>query len=152
MMVTQIVIGLQKELLQAFGAANNPYVTPDNLYNALEKHVQAAGLHSVDQYFTKPDPAKIQQLMAQQANKPDPAMAKIQAQAAADQKKAELDAASDQRKMDMEHQQAMQKLADEKELKRYQIDQEIQLRRQQNVAQALTASPVSAVHVGGLPG
>jgi hypothetical protein len=54
------------------------YVSPDNLYNAISKLVQAAGLKTVGLYFTKPDPQAIQQAMQAQSQQPSPDQIKAQ--------------------------------------------------------------------------
>lgn len=148
MMMMQMVMGLQEKFLASLGAADNPYVTPDNVYNALAKMVEASGLRSVDQYFTKPDPDKIKQLMETGANKPNPEMEKLKLQ----QAKIEADQAADLKKIESEERIAMARLQQEERLKRYQIDQEIQLKQRQNVAQALTGGHVSTTELGGMPG
>lgn len=79
MMMMQIVMTAQKELLAGFGP-NNPFVKPDNLWNALSKMVESAGLKTPSLYFTEPDPEEVQAMLKAQANKPDPETMKIQAQ------------------------------------------------------------------------
>lgn len=93
------VMTMQEKLLAAFGAANNPYVTPDNLYNTLEKLVQASGLKSVDMYFTKPDPQQVQAMIEAQANQPDPEQMKVQAQMQLEQAKLQVDVQKEQARM-----------------------------------------------------
>jgi len=72
MMAMQQVIALQKEILASMGTVGMQYVTPDNLYNAISKMVESAGLKSVNLYFTKPDPQAIQQAIQQQSQQPSP--------------------------------------------------------------------------------
>lgn len=90
MMMMQFINGLQEKLLAAFGAQNNPYVTPDNLYNGISKQVQAAGLKSVDLYFTKPTPEQIQALVAQKASQPSAEQQKTQGQIQVEQTKGQI--------------------------------------------------------------
>jgi len=79
MMAMQQVIALQQQILAQMGpAVGMQYVSPDNLYNAIAKLVQAAGLKSVGLYFTKPDPQALQQAMSQKQPSPE----EIKAQAA----------------------------------------------------------------------
>lgn len=79
MLAMQQVITLQKEILASMGpAVGMQYVSPDNLYNAVSKLVEAAGLKTVGLYFTKPDPQAIQQAIAQQAQQPSPEQIKAQ--------------------------------------------------------------------------
>jgi hypothetical protein len=66
------VITLQRELLASMGPqVGMQYVSPDNLYNAIAKMTEAAGLKSVGMYFSKPDPQAIQQAMSQKQPSPD---------------------------------------------------------------------------------
>lgn len=84
------VIGLQKEILASMGpVVGMQYVTPQNLYNAISKLVQAAGLKTVGLYFTEPDPQQIQQAIAQMAQQPSPEEIKAQTQLAIEDKKTE---------------------------------------------------------------
>jgi hypothetical protein len=55
MMMMSQVIGLQEKLLASLGA-DNPFVKPDNVYNAISKFAESAGARSTELYFTKPDP------------------------------------------------------------------------------------------------
>lgn len=97
MMAMQQVITLQKELLASMGpAVGMKYVTPDNLYNAISKLVEAAGLKTVGLYFTKPDPQEIQQAIQAQSQQPSPE--EIKAKAAM-----ELEQVRGQQKIQIEH-------------------------------------------------
>ncbi len=151
MMMMQFILGMQEKLLGALGP-DNPYVSPDNLYNGVAKSVEAAGLKSPDLYFTKPTPEDIQKRMQAEANKPDPELQKIQAKSQADVQKAQLDAQLQREKAQQEAQLETYRIEEEMALKRYQIDQEIMLKRQTNAVQMLTRDPVSSVNIGGDPG
>lgn len=94
------VMAMQEKLLAAFGAANNPYVTPDNLYASLEKLVQASGLKSVDQYFTRPDPEQIAARLEAEANQPDPEAMKVQAQMQLEQAKMQFEVQKEQARLE----------------------------------------------------
>lgn len=90
MMAMQQVISLQKEILMSMGpTVGMQYVSPDNLYNAISKMVQAAGLKTVGLYFSKPDPEAIKQAMAAQAQKPSPEEIKAQTTLAVEDKRTE---------------------------------------------------------------
>lgn len=89
LMMMQFVTGMQEKLLAAFGP-NNPFVKPDQLYNAVSKMVEAAGLKSPDLYFTKPDPNEVKALLDQQANKPSPEQEKTQGQLQIEQAKGQV--------------------------------------------------------------
>lgn len=80
MLAMQQVIALQKEVLVSMGpTVGTQYVTPDNVYNAISRLVEAAGLKTVSLYFTKPDPAAIQQAMQAAAQQPSPEQIKAEA-------------------------------------------------------------------------
>ncbi len=152
MMMVQMVQQLQEKLLSTLGPVNNPYVSPDNLYNSISKTVEAAGLKSPDLYFTKPNPEELQKRLEGEANKPDPEMQKVQIQAQADMEKAKLDAETDRQKLAAQTQVDMAKIQADSEIKRYQIDQEIKLKRDQAMAQAMLGQRVPTAHIGGQPG
>lgn len=88
MMVMQQIMGLQQTLLQGFGP-DNPFVKPENVYNALSRLVESAGLKTPSLYFTEPDPAEIQQKMAAAQNAPSPEQVKAQIEMAREDKKAQ---------------------------------------------------------------
>ena len=152
MMMIQMIQQLQEKLLASLGPANNPYVTPDNLYNSISKTVEAAGLKSPDLYFTKPSEEDLQKRMEADANKPDPEMQKVQVQAQADMEKAKLQAQLDREKLAEQTKVEMAKIQADSELKRYQIDQEIGLKRQQAAVQAFAGQTVQQAQIGGQPG
>jgi hypothetical protein len=80
MMAMQQVIGLQERILERMGpAVGMKYVSPQNFYNSIAKLTEAAGLKSVNLYFTEPDPDEIQQLIEQQAQQPSPEEIKAKA-------------------------------------------------------------------------
>jgi hypothetical protein len=85
MMMMQLVTGMQEKVLAAFGAADNPFVKPEQLYNGIAKTVEASGLKSVDQYFSNPSPEELQQFMAKKAQQPSPEQQKAQGQIAIEQ-------------------------------------------------------------------
>lgn len=72
MMALQMVMGLQEKLLASFGAVDNPFVKPMNLWNAVSRMVEAAGLKTVSLYFNKPSEDEIAKLEEAARNRPDP--------------------------------------------------------------------------------
>jgi hypothetical protein len=88
-MMMQIVLGLQERLLTAFGP-NNPYVKPDQIYNAVAKMVEASGLKSVDQYFTNPSPEDLKKFMDAMAAKKSPEQEKTEGAVAIEQAKGQV--------------------------------------------------------------
>lgn len=151
MMMIQMILQLQEKLLMTLGP-DNPYVSPDNLYNGIAKSAEAAGLKSPDLYFTKPAPEEIQRRMQAAAAKPDPEMQKLQMQAQAEAAKAQLTAENERRKLEIERELKLIEIQQKGALTRYQIDAELNLKRQQNAAQLLDGEPLTAAHIGGMPG
>jgi hypothetical protein len=98
MMMMQYVVMLQKEILASMGA-DNPFVKPDNLWNALSKTVEAAGLRTPTLYFTQPDPDEVAQKMEAMRNAPDPEQMKLQAQMQLEQAKMQASQAKEQAQM-----------------------------------------------------
>ena len=86
MMVMGQVIGLQEKAFAAFGP-DNPFVKPDNFYNAAAKMLEAAGLRSAEPYLTQPDPQEVAAQLEKLRNKPNPEQMKIQAQMQLEQAK-----------------------------------------------------------------
>lgn len=101
MMMMQIITAMQEKLIAAFGA-DNPIVKPDQLYNAIAKTVEAAGLKSPDLYFTKPDPAEVQAKMEAAKNKPNPEQMKIEGQKEIEQIKGQVQIALADKKMQVD--------------------------------------------------
>ncbi|MDW9356988.1 hypothetical protein [Sinorhizobium meliloti] len=151
MMMIQMILQLQEKLLMTLGP-DNPYVSPDNLYNGIAKSAEAAGLKSPDLYFTKPAPEEIQRRMQAAAAKPDPEMQKLQMQAQAEAAKAQLTAENERRKLEIERELKLIEIQQKGALTRYQIDAELNLKRQQNAAQLLDGEPLAVAHIGGMPG
>ncbi|THK37274.1 phage portal protein [Ensifer sp. MPMI2T] len=151
MMMIQLIQQLQEKLLMTLGP-DNPYVSPDNLYNGIAKSVEAAGLKSPDLYFTKPTPEEIQRRMQASAGQPNPEMQKLQMRAQADGEKARLSAENDRRKLEIERELKLAEIQQKGALKRYQIDAELNLKRQQNAAEMMGGEPLTAAQIGGAPG
>lgn len=135
MMMMQLVMGAQEKLLANLGAENNPFVTPENLHNSLEKFVEAAGLKTPSLYFTKPDPQQIAALMQRKAQQPSPEMAKVQAQAQVEQAKLQLQGQMKAAEMQQQAQADRERIAAETELKREQMKAELQLSRERMLAE-----------------
>ena len=106
------VMDVQEKILLSLGA-DNPFVKPDNLYNAIEKFLEATGLHSTALYVTKPDPQEVQAQLEAQRNQPNPEMMKLQADI-------ELEKAKMQNAMQLE--QAKMQASTQKETAQMQAD------------------------------
>jgi len=137
MMMMQQVIGLQEKLLSSLGPVN-PFVKPDNLYNAISKLVEAAGLRSTDQYFTKPDPEEIQKLLQSQQNQPKPEELKTKAQMAIEQAKLQSSMQIEQARMQANRDKEMAQMEADLNVKMAEMEKqaqaqakELELRREQ---------------------
>lgn len=131
----QIVMGLQEKLLAAFGAANNPYVKPENLWESISKMVEAAGLKSPRVYFSEPDEQEIAALLEAQQNQPNPDMQKAQAQMQIEQMKAQMKAKTDQASAQIDAQRAQE----DARLDREKAESEMQLAREKMAAETQLA-------------
>ncbi|OHV77980.1 phage portal protein [Ensifer sp. LCM 4579] len=151
MMMIQLIQELQEKLLMTLGP-DNPYVSPDNLYNGIAKSVEAAGLKSPELYFTKPTPEEIERRMRAAAEQPNPEMLKLEMRAQAEAEKARLSAENERRKLEIDRELKLAEIQQQGTLKRYQIDAELELKREQNVAEMMGGKPVTAAQVGGMPG
>lgn len=140
MQIMQYVMGLQEKLLASLGP-DNAYVKPDNLYAALEKTVQATGLKSVEQYFTRPDPAEVQAQLDAMKNQPDPEQMKMQAQMQLEHAKMQFDvqktqaqmqadASKEQQQRDADMIVAKQKMEMDRELEAVRIQAQAALKQQ----------------------
>lgn len=91
MMMMQQVIGLQEKMLAGFGP-DNPFVKPDNVYVAISKLAESAGLKTPSLYFTEPDPEEVKAKLEAMKNKPDPEAMKMQAHMQLEQAKMQMEA------------------------------------------------------------
>lgn len=132
LMVMQQVIGLQKEMLAAFGP-DNPFVKPDQVYNAVSKLVEAAGLKTPDLYFTQPDPDDIAAKMEAMRNQPSPEQVKAQTQMQIEQAKMQAQAQLRQLELqaDMQLEDKKMQMQANKELAQMQADKEVELARRE---------------------
>ncbi len=122
--VLQVIKGLQTEIIQAFGP-QNPYVTPTQLYNTLDKITQAAGLPSSEPFFTEPNDEKVMQQLAQQAQQPGPDEKKLQAQMQLEQQKSQAAIQKEQAQMEADIQTARAKLEADTETRRQQLEADL---------------------------
>lgn len=137
MIVMQQVMALQEKMLAGFGP-DNPFVKPRNVYAAMEKLVEAAGLRTPALYFTEPDEAEVQAKLDAMAQQPSPEMMKLQA----DQQAAQAKLQMDQAQMAADIQLQRDRMQAEFALKREQMAAEMQLKREQMAAEALLSGAV----------
>ena len=138
MQIMQVVIGAQEKLLTAFGP-DNPYVKPEQVYSALAGLVQAAGLKSVDQYFTNPDPQEVQAKLDAMKSAPSPEQEKAQAQMQIEQAKMQMQTQLRQMELqsDIQLENARMQVARDKEMA--QMEADLQVKKAQMAADELTA-------------
>ena len=94
LMMAQAVLGVQERLVATLGA-DNPFVKPENVYNAVMAIVGATGMQTPRRFITKPDKAEVNARLEAARNKPDPEQMKIQAQMAIEDKKIEASKAKE---------------------------------------------------------
>lgn len=88
MMMMQVVLAVHEKIIAGMGP-DNPLVSLDNIYHAVEKLIMAAGLKGVNSFITKPAPEEAQAYMEKIRNRPDPEMVKAQAAMALEKQKTE---------------------------------------------------------------
>lgn len=86
MMMMQNVLAMQEKMLAGFGP-DNPFVKPENIYAAVSKLVESAGLRTPALYFTEPQPDEVEALLKQRREAPSPEMMKLQGQMQVEQAK-----------------------------------------------------------------
>lgn len=138
MMMMQMVMGVQEKLLAAFGAANNPYVTPENLWESVSKLTESAGLKTPGLYFTQPDPQQIQQRIEDQKNQPSPdqiqaqaEQQKLQMQMQLEQAKMQVNTAKEKAQMDADLQVKQAEIAAERQKQADELQSRAMLAQQQ---------------------
>ena len=131
--VLGVIRGIHAEVIGAMGL-DNPFVSPDNIYNIFEKIVLLSGMPSAEQYFTRPDPEHVKRLLeaAQQGDGKEEAKMQMQVQI-------------EQMKLQSKHQEAILKAEAQSHIERAQMeaDQQVELAKLHS-AQSIEA--VKSVH------
>lgn len=132
------IMMLQEKMLAGFGP-DNPFVKPENVYNALAKMVESAGLKTPDLYFTEPDPEEVKAKLDAIRNQPNPEQMKVQAEMQLEQAKMQ---------MQMELEKARMQAARDKEMAQMEADlrvkQEERAANSQAQAEKLQADAANA--------
>lgn len=136
MMVLTQILGMQKEVMTAFGP-DNPLVKPDQLYNTLKKITETAGLSSADPYFTKPDPREVQAKIEASRNQPPPEQIKAQAQMQIEQAKAQARAQVEDAQMQADLRVKQTEIAGQEALKQMEIASQAEIARMKAELDAL---------------
>lgn len=136
MMMMGQIIGLQEKLYAALGA-DNPFVTPDNLHNALQGMTMAAGIKSPDMYFSAPDPQDIARRKQEAATKPTPEQEKAQAQMQIEQMKAQIAIKAKEMDVQVQRDKEQAQLQADLQVKQAEIEKDAIARREQLEADAI---------------
>ena len=130
MAAMQMVMGLHAQTFQAFGT-DNPFVTPEQAYNAMSRFIEAAGLKTPDMYLTKPDPAEMKAKMEAAAQQPSPDQVKAQAQMQIEQVKVQAQGQLKQMELaaDMQMADKDKEVQANKELAQLEADKAIEAER-----------------------
>lgn len=130
MMAMQMVVNMQTAAMTQLGP-DNPLVKPDQMYNGLQKLAQAAGVKNTDAFFTKPDPAEVQQKLAEAKNTPSPEQQKMQAQMQIEQAKAQATLQLEQAKLQIQMQLEQAKMQADASKEREQRDADLYVRQKE---------------------
>lgn len=137
MMAMMQVIGLQERILASMGPAiGMQYVSPQNLYNAISKLTEAAGLKSVGLYFTEPDEQAIQQAIVAQAQEPSAEEIKAQAAMQLEQVRAQAKMQVEAFKTEAKREEFAAKMQAEASKEREQLSADLQTQLAEIEAQA----------------
>lgn len=120
----------QEQILMQMGPVN-PLVTLQEYSNTLQKMVETAGMKNPDDYFKQVTPEALQQMMAQQQDKPDPKIAEAQAKLQLEATKAQEQAALSKAKAEAEIQLMREKAAASIQMEREKHEMEMELRREE---------------------
>jgi hypothetical protein len=127
----QLIAAAQEKLVLMQGGPTGPYVTPENIANTSQKLAEKLGFKTPGMFFQPPE--QVAQAAAQQQGqppKPDPAMLKVQADAAAAAAKHQADVQLAQQKLVSDNALAQQKMQAESQQKREAAAIDMQLRRE----------------------
>lgn len=141
------LLQLDQQIVTMQGGVNGPLVTAENIYNKLKKLIEAAGLRSVEPYYTDPADPKVREMMAQQPPKPDPKMVEVQGKLEVEKMQAQARLASDAAKAQQDMQHAQQNAALEERLALMKAETEAQIEREKAALQAELAQQKAALDV-----
>jgi hypothetical protein len=129
------LLQLDQTIVAMQGGVNGPLLTADGIYAKLKKLIEAAGLRSVESYYSDPSSPEMQQAMAQkqqaQQQQQDPKMIEMQAKMQIEQMQAQARLATDKAAAEQDMALAQQKaqLDVQLALSKAQIDGQIQLEK-----------------------
>jgi hypothetical protein len=144
MMVSMQILNVQKEIVAKYGW--NPLVTPKNVYNALARFTESAGVKDTDLFFGEIGEAESTQMMQQQKKDPKQEQAQqelqikqmeMQGKLTLQKMKQDADIELDKQKAQLEAQLKMQTMQADFSLKQQQMAQEQMFNARQQAAQTL---------------
>jgi len=144
MMVSMQILNVQKEIVAKYGW--NPLVTPKNVYNALARFTESAGVKDTDLFFGEIGEAESAQMMNQQKKDPKQEQAQqelqikqmeMQGKLTLQKMKQDADIELDKQKAQLEAQLKMQTMQADFSLKQQQMAQEQMFSVRQQAAQTL---------------
>lgn len=149
MMMMQQVIGLQQTVLTQMGpAVGMQYVKPENVYNAISKLVEAAGLKSVGLYFTQPDPDEVQRVIEEAANQPSPEEVKAQTTLAVEDKRTEREVIKIQTNLAAKREELAAKMQSDASKEKAQMEADLITKLQEIEAQAASRMEEALLRAG----
>jgi hypothetical protein len=139
MMMMQQVIVLQEKMLAGFGP-DNPFVKPDNVYAAVAKLAESAGLKTPSLYFTEPDPQEVEAKLKAIRERPDPEQMKMQAQMQLEQAKMQAAMELEKAKMQMDQQKAQMQVQVQRDKEKAQMEADLMVKRAEIAASSQAQS------------
>lgn len=121
---------IQEKLVMLQGGTQGPFVTPENLANTSQKMAEKLGFKTPGMFFQPPE--SVMQTPPAEP-KPDPEMAKVQGQLAAQKAKQDGELQLAAAKAQAEAQQRREQAAIDMQLTRERADQELQIARERAV-------------------
>jgi hypothetical protein len=141
------LIQLDERIVTMQGGVNGPLVKAENIYNKLKKLIEAAGLRSIEPYYTDPSDPKVAQAMAQQQPKPDPKLLEVQAKVELEKTQATAKLATDAASAEQERELARDKAQTDAEIAQMKVANELQIARERAALDAELAQRKAALDV-----
>lgn len=141
------LIQLDERIVAMQGGVNGPLVTASNVYAKLKKLVEAAGLRSVETYYTDPDSDEMKSAKQSQGAKPDPKMVEIQGKLELEKMQAQARLATDQAASQQDMALATQRAQLDADLALGKAEIDAQIQREKGALQADLARQKAALDV-----
>ena len=141
------LIQLDERIVTMQGGVNGPLVKAENIYNKLKKLIEAAGLRSIEPYYTDPSDPKVAAAMAQQPPKPDPKLLEVQAKVELEKTQATARLATDAASAEQDRELAQQKAQTDADIAQMKAANELQIARERAALDAELAQRKAALDV-----